>query len=268
MTRSPIEHAKLIQREFTKQATAYAANPTIIDSDWAGRLVQAVQPTPDSRVLDIATGPGYVALAFATMVREVVGVDLTDAPLGIARKNQAERGVKNVSFESADARQLPLKDGSFDIVVCRLALHHFDSPQQVLSEMVRVCRPGGKIAVQDMIASEQADRADYYNHWERLRDASHTKALSVGQLVALYGEAQLEIENLRWEQRVQDVELWMRNTETPYDTARRIRHLIQQDAAQEISGTPIFHDDEGRLCFIHRMVTVVGRRKAAGSSVR
>ena len=260
MTRSPSEHARLIQREFTKQAAAYAANPTIIDSDWAGRLVRAVQPTPGSRVLDVATGPGYVALAFATVAREVVGIDLTEAPLQIARKNQAERGLKNVSFESADARQLPLEDGSFDIVVCRLTFHHLDSPEQVLSEMVRVCRPGGKIAVQDMIASEQADRAEYYNHWERLRDASHTRALSVGELVALYGDAQLEIEDLRWEHRVQDVELWMRNSEVPGDTARRIRHLIQHDGAQEISGTPIFHDDEGRLCFMHRMLTVVGRR--------
>ncbi len=260
MTRSAREHAQLVQREFTRQATAYAANPTIIDSEWAGRLVQAVQPTPDSRVLDVATGPGYVALAFATVAREVVAVDLTDAPLIIARKNQAERGLNNVSFESADATQLPLADGSFDVVVCRLAFHHLDSPRQVLSEMVRVCRPGGKIAVQDMIASEQADRADYYNRWERLRDASHTRALSLGQLVALYKEAELEIENLQWEQRAQDVELWMRNTETPRETARRISHLIQEDAKHEISGTPVFSDDEGRLCFMHRMVTVVGRR--------
>ncbi len=260
MRRSSSEHAKLIQREFTRQATAYAANPTIIDSDWAGRLVQAVEPTPDSRVLDVATGPGYVALAFATVAREVVGVDLTDAPLAIARKNQAERGLENVSFESADATQLPLADGSFDVAVCRLAFHHLDSPRQVLSEMVRVCRPGGKIALQDMIASEQADRADYYNHWERLRDPSHTRALSLGQLVALYREAELEIENLQWEQRIQDVELWMRNTETPRETARSIRQLVQEDADRKISGTPIFHDDEGRLCFMHRMVTLVGRR--------
>ncbi len=260
MTRSPSEHAELIQREFTKQANAYAANPTIIDSDWAGRLVHAVRPAPDNRVLEVATGPGYVALAFAAVVREVVGVDLTDAPLAIARKNRAERGLTNVSFESADATQLPLEDGSFDVAVCRLAFHHFDTPRQVLSEMVRVCRPGGKITVQDMISSEQADRADYYNRWERLRDPSHTRALSLGQLVALYREAELEIENLQWEQRPQDVELWMRNSETPPETARSIRRLIQEDADQKISGTPIFHDDEGRLCFSHRMVTVVGRK--------
>lgn len=260
MAQSSTEHNKLIQQEFTKQATAYATNPNIIDSDWALRLVQAAQPAPESRVLEVATGPGYVALAFASVAREVVGVDLTDAPLAIARQNQAERGVTNVSFESADAKQLPFEDGSFDLAVCRLALHHFDLPEKVFSEMVRVCRPGGKIAVEDMIASEQPNRSDYYNHWERLRDPSHTNALSMSQLVAFYREAGLEIETLQSEQRAQDVEQWMRNTETPPDTAEEIRQLIQNDADQQISGTPIFHSEDGQLCFIHRMVTVVGRK--------
>jgi ubiquinone/menaquinone biosynthesis C-methylase UbiE len=260
MTQSPTDHNQLIQQEFTKQATAYATNPTIIDSDWALRLVQAAQPMPESRVLEVATGPGYVALAFAAVAREVVGVDLTDAPLAIARQNQTERGLTNVCFESADAKQLPFEEGSFDLAVCRLALHHFDLPGQVFSEMVRVCRSGGKVAVEDMIASEQPNRADYYNHWERLRDPSHTAALSASQLLALYRESGLEIEALQSEQRTQDVEQWMRNTQTPPDTAQEIRQLILDDAAQQISGTPIFHNEEGRLCFRHRMVTVVGRK--------
>ncbi len=260
MTQSSTAHNKLIQQEFTKQATAYATNPAIIDSDWALRLVQAVQPTPACRVLEVATGPGYVALAFASVAREVVGVDLTDAPLTIARKNGEERGLTNVSFESADAKQLPFADDSFDIAICRLAFHHFDTPQQVFSEMVRVCRPGGKVAVEDMIASERPDRADYYNHWERLRDPSHTTALSVSQLLAFYAAGGLEIEHIQSEQRTQDAEQWMRNTQTPRDTAEEVRKLILEDAAQHISGTPIFRDAGGQLCFIHRTVTVVGRK--------
>ncbi len=261
MTQSSTDHNKLIQQEFTKQATAYAANPTIIDSDWALRLVEAAQPAPESRVLEVATGPGYVALAFAAVAREVVGIDLTDAPLAIARKNREERGVTNVSFESADANQLPFADDSFDMAICRLAFHHFDTPQRVLSEMARVCRPGGKIAVEDLIASEWPDRADYYNQWERLRDPSHTTALSVSQLLAFYTAAGLELEAIQSEHRTQDVAQWMRNSQTPPDTAQAVRKLIQEDADQQISGTPIFHDDEGRLCFIHRMVTVVGRKR-------
>ena len=260
MTEPATSHNELIQQEFTKQATAYATNPTIIDSDWALRLVQAAQPTPESRVLEVATGPGYVALAFATVAHEVVGVDLTDAPLAIARKNKAERRLTNVTFESANANQLPFADDSFDIAVCRLAFHHFDTPQQVLSEMVRVCRSGGKVVVEDLIASERPTGADYYNHWERLRDPSHTTALSVSQLLAFYTAAGLEIDAIHSEHRAQDVEQWMRNSQTSAETAQEVRRLIQEDAAQHISGTPIFHNNEGQLCFMHRMVTVVGRK--------
>ncbi len=265
MTQSS-EHNRLIQREFTKQARAYATNPTIVDADWALRLVQTAQPSPNDRVLEVATGPGYVALAFATAAREVVGVDLTGAPLAIARQNQAERGLTNVSFETADATRLPFEDACFDLTVCRLAFHHFDQPEQVFEEMLRVCRPGGKVAVEDLIASELADRAAYYDRWERLRDPSHTSALSLGQLVALYRDASLEVENLKWERRSQDVERWLRTTQTPRETAQQVRQLIQDDADREISGTPIFHDKAGRLCFTHRMVTVVGRKRVAAPS--
>jgi ubiquinone/menaquinone biosynthesis C-methylase UbiE len=258
MTPSSTTHNQLIQQEFTKQATAYATNPTIMDSDWALRLVQVVQPAPQSCVLEVATGPGYVALAFATVAAEVVGVDLTDAPLIIARQNRDARGLTNVSFESADAKQLPFEDASFDIVTCRLAMHHFDTPERVFSEMVRVCRPGGKVAVEDMIASEQSERSAYYNHWERLRDPSHVMALSVSQLVGYYRAAGLEIEAIQSEQRRQEVEQWMRNTQTPADQAEGIRKLIQDDADQHLSGTPIFRNEAGQLCFMHRMVTVVG----------
>ena len=255
-------HNDLIQREFTRQAEAYASNPKIVDAEWAARLVASVRPGADARVLDIATGPGYVALAFATVTDQVVGVDLTDAPLAIARKNAAERGQENVSFESADANALPWPEDSFDVVVCRLAFHHFGSPAQIFSEMVRVCRPGGRVAVEDLTASEQPDRAGVYNHWERLRDPSHVAALSLGQLLALYRDADVELERLNWEERVQDAEQWMRNTETGPDTAETIRRLILDDASGGLSGTPIFEDDGGRLCFVHRIVTLVGRKTA------
>jgi len=266
MSRSSSEHNALIQQAFTKQATAYAANPAIVDNDWAMRLVHATRPARESRVLEVATGPGYVALAFATVCREVVGVDLTDAPLTIARQNQADRGVTNTRFESADAKRLPFRNGSFDLTVCRLAFHHFDTPGQVFSEMVRVCRPGGKVVVEDLVASERGNRAAYSDRWERLRDPSHVAALSLGQLLALYREADLEIENLRWEQRRQDVERWLSTTDTLPSTAEQVRQLIQADADQHISGTPVFRDDNARLCFMHRMVTVVGRKHAGNKA--
>ena len=61
------------------------------------------------RVLDVATGPGYIAEAFAGAAREVVGMDLTEAMLDIARKRTGERGVKNISFRIGDAQDIPFE---------------------------------------------------------------------------------------------------------------------------------------------------------------
>src|ERR1700730_4317621 len=91
-------HKDLVREEFTRQANDYAAAPMIRDADHIEKLVNIVAPRPEARVLEIATGPGHVAMAFAKVVREVIGVDLTDAPLKIAERMRQERGLHNVSF--------------------------------------------------------------------------------------------------------------------------------------------------------------------------
>jgi ubiquinone/menaquinone biosynthesis C-methylase UbiE len=256
-------HDALIRHEFTKQAQAYATNPTITDRAWAERLVDSVKPRRDARVLEVATGPGYVALAFAAVTDEVVGIDLTEAPLAIARENRDQRDLSNVTFQTGDAKALPFPDDSFDVVVCRLAFHHFESPAVVLSEMVRVCWPRGTVAVEDLIASERPERAEVYNHWERLRAPSHVAALSPSQFLTLLRDADVEIERLRWEERAQPVERWLSTTKTSGETAETIRRLIREDSSGHLSGTAITEDEEGRLGFMHRVVTLVGRTPLA-----
>src|SRR5205823_8849241 len=73
------DHKALVRHEFTQQAQAYAANSSIADHSRLIRLVQAVHPQPKAHVLDVATGPGYVAMTFAQAGCEVVGLDLTEA---------------------------------------------------------------------------------------------------------------------------------------------------------------------------------------------
>ena len=86
-----IEHKDLVREEFTRQANDYATAPAIRDAEHLRKLVEIVAPPRDARVLEVATGPGHVAMAFAQVCREVVGIDLTDAPLKIAEKMRAER---------------------------------------------------------------------------------------------------------------------------------------------------------------------------------
>jgi len=184
-------HKAMVQESFTRQAEVYAVTPTVADQARIARLVEAIAPASESRVLEVACGPGFLALAFAESCREVVGLDLTDAPLAIAERKRRERGLANVRFERGDADLLPFADGEFNVVVCRLALHHVEEPGRVLREMARVCRPQGKVAVEDLVSSEHRARGEYQNQFERLRDPSHTRALAASELLGLFTAALL-----------------------------------------------------------------------------
>lgn len=254
------EHNQIVREEFTRQAAAYAANPSIADPERVARLVHAVRPTPQDRVLEVATGPGYVAMGFAAVAREVVGVDLTEAPLAIADKRRQEQGLHNVRFQLADASRLPFADGEFDVVVCRLAFHHFEQPPRMLSEMMRVCAPQGTVAVEDIVVSEHPARGAYQNRFENLRDPSHTAAFSLRALLTLCTEAGLEIEHVSTGHLAQVLERWMANAQTPAEQATEVRQLIEQDALNDLSGTQPFRNADDQWCFTQHTAIVVGRK--------
>lgn len=253
------EHKQVVKDEFTRQAKTYAIMPSVADPGRIGRLVEAVAPSAEARVLDVACGPGFLALAFAARCREVVGIDLTDAPLSIAEKNRQDQALTNVRFQHGDAEQLSFAKGEFDVVVSRFALHHTENPGQVLREMARVSKKRGTVVVEDLITSEYRERGDYQNKVERLRDPSHTRALSRSELITLCTAAGLEIEKLYSDEIVQPLEHWLANTQTPTDRADQVRALIERDAREDLSAMRPYRDD-GRWFFRHPTLAVVSRR--------
>lgn len=254
-------HKAIVQESFTRQAAVYAVTPTVADPSRIARFIEAIDPTPESRVLEVACGPGFLALAFAARCREVVGLDLTDAPLAIAERNGRERGLANVRFQRGDAERLPFAEEEFDIVVCRFAFHHFEEPGRVLQEMARVCRRQGKVAVEDMVSSEHRVRGEYQNRFERLRDPSHTRALVPTELLALFTAAGLELERLYSGELVQDLERWLANSQTPPDPADEVRRMIERDGREDLSGTRPYLKD-GQWYFRQQTLAVLSRKLA------
>ena len=133
-----------VARSFDRLVTQWSA-PV------AARLVALAGLVPDNHVLDVGAGTGIVALrAVAEMgpSGRVVGIDLSDGMLEVARRNARERGLADrVEFLKMDAELLDCKDGSFDAVVSLFALRHFPHPETALQEMHRVLRPGGRLAL-------------------------------------------------------------------------------------------------------------------------
>ena len=137
-----------------------------------------------STVLDVATGTGQQAFAFAKRGHDVIGVDLTESMLEIARKNNKGGLVK---FETADATLLRFETNSFDVSCISFALH--DMPpnirEKVLQEMVRITKPNGIIVIVDYdLPSNKISRALIY-HFITLYEGEYYKKFIVSDLDSL-----------------------------------------------------------------------------------
>jgi ubiquinone/menaquinone biosynthesis C-methylase UbiE len=189
----PVAHAHeaQIRDQFTRQAEIFAAAPELHNEEAVALLVDAAAPGPTDLTLDVACGPGSIAVAMAKRARLATGLDATPAMLNQARDLADEQGISNVTWRKGDVYALPFEGGSFDIVTCRFAFHHFIHPQVALSEMIRVCRPGGMILVCDAVASDDQAKADAFNRMERLRDPSTVQFHPLRALLDLFATAGL-----------------------------------------------------------------------------
>lgn len=182
-------HDAEILDQFTRQANPFADHPANSEQGALrlARDVLALSSVLD--VLDVACGPGLLAVALAPYVRHVTGIDFVPAMIERARREQAKRGLDNLRFEQGDARALPHAEGSFDRVISRFSFHHLQEPARVLAEMSRVCKPGGRVAVID--GTPRTELAKAFDEIERLRDPSHAGALPRAQLERMFDEVGL-----------------------------------------------------------------------------
>jgi SAM-dependent methyltransferase len=237
-------HQDLILDQFTRQATVFSTAPAITDGEALGMIIRAAGPGPDDRLLDVACGPGLVVCAFAPHVREAIGIDMTPAMLGRARKLAADKGVANVAWRQGDVYSLPYDDGSFTIVTTRFSCHHFLDPAAVLREMVRICAPEGRIIVVDDYASEDPAKAATFNRLEKLRDPSHSRCLSLTELKGLFAAVGLPDPDATFYELRGDVPgLLARSFPNPGDDLEIIE-MFKASAADDRLGVPVRLDGD------------------------
>jgi len=184
-------HGDKILDQFTKQASLFQATHRSA-ADAIEQALTVAGVTADDVVLDVACGPGVLTCAFAKRAKHATGVDITPTMLAQAQQLQAASQLDNIRWQLCDVTQLPFTDGSFSLVITRYAFHHLEHPEDVLKELVRVCAPGGKVVVID--SAPPPEKAAAFNEVERLRDPSHTKALTAEELSGLIAALALAIE--------------------------------------------------------------------------
>lgn len=138
---------KQVARAFNDAGADYAATGALFLPHFAELLVDRAALQPGQRIVDVAAGPGTVALRAAPQVApggEVVGVDVAEAQLRLARGAAAETAGK-LRFVQADAARLDFADHSVDTVLCGFGLPYIEEPVQVVREAARILRPEGRL---------------------------------------------------------------------------------------------------------------------------
>ena len=184
-------HERAIRDQFSRQAVGFAAAPELHADDIVALVVHAAKPQPEDKAIDLACGPGTVACALAKRARHVVGLDSTVPMLEQARGFARRQSLDNVEWRAGDVYQTPFADGSFNIVICRFAFHHFEKPALAFAEMVRLAAPAGRVVVCDGLASEEPAKAEAFNAMERRRDPSTVEFRTLPYLRRLFEAAGL-----------------------------------------------------------------------------
>ncbi|TVR23381.1 MAG: SAM-dependent methyltransferase [Anaerolineaceae bacterium] len=251
-------HKSNVKRRFAAAAPDYITSPAHTDREALDIMRQLANPEADWMVLDIATGGGHTAQAFAPYVKRVIASDLTPAMLHAARQHNAH---PNVTFCVADAETLPFPSNTLDCITCRIAPHHFADCYRFVLESARCLKPDGLLIVQDQRNADDEKTAAYLDAFERLRDSSHHRAYADYEWRGMFLDAGLRVEALqRLSRPAGGLTTWAQRQRCDAATIEKLHIMlhqappaVRQHLQPRYTGTP-YAD------FMHAYVIIAGRK--------
>jgi SAM-dependent methyltransferase len=191
-------------KTWSDRAQAYRESPTHREGSDLDLLVEWCEPAVGVKALDVATGGGHVARRLRGRGCEVVSLDPSPGM-------QAD--------VLARAEDIPFEDGSFDVVVSRIAPHHFGDIRAAIAEMARVSNR--LVVIEDTLFSSERHEAA-----ERLRDPTHVRNYTEDEWRGFLSEAGLEVEQVESFEKTHPLEDWLARTGCEGEEAERVRELL------------------------------------------
>jgi SAM-dependent methyltransferase len=248
-------------QRFNALAGGYASSEVHTGSPTLDRL-HTLLPRVDS-VCDLASGAGHTGLGFAGIASRIVEVDPAPNMLAQVQRLAGERGI-TVETVEAFAESIPLASASFDLVVCRLAAHHFSDLPKAMAEMTRLAKPGGYVAIIDMEGDENPT-LDALNHEiEVLHDPTHVRSYTAKHWRDLFAANGLEVqvcENRCWEiPGGLTVKRWCELGASGTEALQAIHDRLASVPQEWLSELEISQDADGGFRIPVRTLLILGRK--------
>lgn len=240
------------QEQFDRNAPHYNSQWNSWNSQSLRWLIEHAHCRPSDRWLDVATGGGFTAIAFAPLVTELVGLDVSAGMLDEARARIQAAGLANVVLQSGAAESIPFEPESFDGVVCRLAAHHFLSVPAFMAEAKRVLRPGGRLLIADTAEPGGAPEVDaWHNRIEVLRDASHVRNYTPAEWRAFVMSAGFKVDELQVVVETVPITLpdWLEKAGCRGEAAAEVRRAFVEAPPEVVRTFWITRQANGEICF-------------------
>lgn len=243
-------------RQFGKQAEVYSKANIFVDGFHLSKIVERSGLKKNHRILDIATGSGFLALEYAKKGNFVVGCDITREMLLKGREKKKTFGLDDLDLLLSDVESLPFPDKAFDIVSCRFAFHHFPDPEKALREMGRVCREC--IVLVDGASSEECEKSRLHNEIETMRDPSHVRIYALSEIQKMFVDIGAEIKDISHWDIPQDFDEWMKRAGTDEVKTSTIRRLMTESLANDSTGLRV-RLEKGLLGFAYDTIILIAK---------
>lgn len=254
------EVQKAAQEQFAKQSHRYGRGHVLENIEDVRDAIARISPPPRAQVLDVATGGGHTGLFLAGLGHDVTLADIAQPMLERAAKAAAERGL-TVQTRQHSAEEFPYPDAQFDLVTCRVAAHHFSSPEKFVRESARVLKSGGHFLLIDgTIEDDQPEAEEWAHKVEKLRDPSHNRLLTPRTWSRLCEAAGLDVQHVEVNPFKQpDLNWYFDAAATSPENRAKVLELIAH-APESARNLFRLGNEDGKIVWWWQRLTLIARK--------
>jgi len=255
------QNAAAILKHYQRVASAPLSGTPYPGEQELRDLVRLADPRGDERVLDVATGTGSVALAFAPHVASVLGVDLSPAMLELAEKARVASGLTNVHFRLGEIGVLPLPEASFDIITCHNLLHYAADLQGLMSLLRRLLTAEGGLLIDEPLGSDDPVKRATLNAIVLRRDPGITQIWSAGEIEAALDAAGLRIIERKRYSLNRELDDWLSRAAVDEATRISVKSMFEAGADADAAGLDSRRGRDGNFVFTESRIRLLARQR-------